>query len=373
MRKLLVLLLLVPGFCFAQSAVIPYNPDANSDGWISVNDLLALLSLFETEFSPDQWQTDSLSAAIVVEGDFEYFQCQNACSQIEGGWRMADLDAWGKHFSLSQNASSTSWFWINSNEQIANGAEEILRARNSGELTSSSINYSTSELSAKCLCHLRSSPFVPDVLTSETTGIQEQIDSLETHYNQLLATVQALDSAQTSFVTDSVICPSVSQYSLECVEMGWSPLCPVGVGIEDYVTLGPSESGDWGSGLQYNFRGDGYLSDDNLRMNPKWRKFKVNGPIPEGTPHAIIRRTDNSLSGATYAIDLFNEDGEWFFYAFDYGTNCSNCCAYGPPIDLPDGEHLSMGAGNWEYSIQIFIPADGFYIDTGIGAVFKRY
>ena len=74
----------------------PWNPDADLDGWVSTEDLLLLLTVFGTQFEPDTWETDSISAAVVLDGNHNYFQCQSYCNDIEGNWRMADLDAFGR-------------------------------------------------------------------------------------------------------------------------------------------------------------------------------------------------------------------------------------------------------------------------------------
>ena len=53
MKRLLALLLFAPSLCLAQSVTIPYNPDANDDGFIGSPDLLSLLPLFGTQFGID--------------------------------------------------------------------------------------------------------------------------------------------------------------------------------------------------------------------------------------------------------------------------------------------------------------------------------
>ena len=42
-----------------------WNPDADSDGFITVEDLMALLVLFGTEFKAGILESDSLSATLV--------------------------------------------------------------------------------------------------------------------------------------------------------------------------------------------------------------------------------------------------------------------------------------------------------------------
>ena len=66
MRHLLTSLALLATFAAAGQTTnpFPYNPDADADGWISVNDLLSLLAIFTSEFTPEAWETDSLSAGV---------------------------------------------------------------------------------------------------------------------------------------------------------------------------------------------------------------------------------------------------------------------------------------------------------------------
>ena len=86
MRHLLTSLALLATFTAAGQTAnpFPYNPDADADGWISVNDLLSLLSIFTMEFTPESWETDSLSAAVVLNGNINYFASSDV---LDAGFR----------------------------------------------------------------------------------------------------------------------------------------------------------------------------------------------------------------------------------------------------------------------------------------------
>jgi len=159
----------------------PYNPDADSDGWISVNDLLSLLSVFSSEFSPTAWETDSINAAVILDGNPSYFECQNQCHQIEGHWRMTDMDALGRHWELASMESAN--FWVNTNSKL--GETSNFYALYSANGSMYTVALDELDDGKRCMCYLQSSPFVPDVLTSETAGLQEQIDSLQSQLDTL--------------------------------------------------------------------------------------------------------------------------------------------------------------------------------------------
>ena len=185
MRHLLTSLALLATFAAAGQTAnpFPYNPDADTDGWISVNDLLSLLAIFTSEFTPESWETDSLSAAVVLNGNISYFECQRACNELEGHWRMADIDAFGKHWNLvaGENANH----WVNSNSSLGSHEGSSFYEIN-GNGAVYPVNTYDLSFGKRCMCHLLASPFVPDVLTSETAGLQDQIDALGTNYDYLL-------------------------------------------------------------------------------------------------------------------------------------------------------------------------------------------
>ena len=75
---------------FAQFEVpVPYNPDGNADGFITLPDLLDFLALYGGEYSPEALATDS-SSAIIHMGQGDYFDCASWCAGLEGNWKVMD-------------------------------------------------------------------------------------------------------------------------------------------------------------------------------------------------------------------------------------------------------------------------------------------
>ena len=68
---------------------IPYNPDGNADGLISLNDLLDILAIYGNEFSPDELAYDDHSAILHL-GSMDYFDCASSCEGLQGNWKLLD-------------------------------------------------------------------------------------------------------------------------------------------------------------------------------------------------------------------------------------------------------------------------------------------
>ena len=94
MKRLTTLLaLLLSCSMLAQGPVeFPWNPDADGDDFIGVNDLMALLGEFDSVFSEEglYLSADSLSA-MYDAGSMKYVQCQVACKNLPGNWKMPRL------------------------------------------------------------------------------------------------------------------------------------------------------------------------------------------------------------------------------------------------------------------------------------------
>ena len=57
-----------------------WNPDADFDNIIGVNDLMALLSVFGTEWTAEYPQDPEFELAAYYEGQVNYFECVRACT-----------------------------------------------------------------------------------------------------------------------------------------------------------------------------------------------------------------------------------------------------------------------------------------------------
>ena len=104
-----LLALLLSCSMLAQGPVeFPYNPDSDGDDFIGVNDLMALLGEFDSVFSEEglYLSEDSLSA-FYDSGSMNYIECQLACSNLPGRWKMPKLSE-----ALIPNQS----MWLNTSE-----------------------------------------------------------------------------------------------------------------------------------------------------------------------------------------------------------------------------------------------------------------
>ena len=94
MKHLTTLLaLLLSCSMLAQGPVeFPWNPDSDGDDFIGVNDLMALLGEFDSVFSEEglYLSEDGLSA-MYDAGSMKYVQCQIACKNLPGNWKMPRL------------------------------------------------------------------------------------------------------------------------------------------------------------------------------------------------------------------------------------------------------------------------------------------
>jgi len=126
----------------------PYNPDGNSDGYIGLNDLLDLLAIYGQEFGPDQLfytETD----AILDLGPMYYGECVFQCSQLQGDWKVADIEGIGKFRDDLTNGT----YW---NDLTPNGGElPVINANtlHTSFTWSDSQNYS-------CACLTRAQPAI---------------------------------------------------------------------------------------------------------------------------------------------------------------------------------------------------------------------
>ena len=118
MKNLTTLLaLLLSCSMLAQGPVeFPWNPDADGDDFIGVNDLMALLGEFDSAFSEEALylSEDSLSA-MYDAGDMKFVQCQVACHNLPGTWKMPRLReviVAGQEMWLETPESA--YYWTNS-------------------------------------------------------------------------------------------------------------------------------------------------------------------------------------------------------------------------------------------------------------------
>jgi hypothetical protein len=123
---------------------LPYNPDENGDGLISVPDLQALLSQYGLEFNSAVLSEDAQSA-IVYMGEMAHPVCTQACENLPGFWNMATMGDLG--LVWDEVVLSPESVWLNS---PLNGNE--LRYLSNTEVIYST-NYPSNFKTCYCAAH----------------------------------------------------------------------------------------------------------------------------------------------------------------------------------------------------------------------------
>ena len=255
MNKLFTLLLAAA--CFTASAQVeypyPWNPDADLDGWVSTGDLLELLAVFGGEFAPDSWETDSLSAAVVLDGNHSYFKCQSLCNSIEGRWRMADLDAFGRHFSLVEDVDAN--FWVESNDKLNPSDQESNVLSLYGPTGNLSVTGSYELSQAKrCLCFINSSPFVPSELSTElASDLGQEIVVLQESLDSLASELSSVSQSAELGALSALPVGTVLSYSSDSIPESWMLCDGSEIGIAEFqglynligTTFGAGDSAYW--------------------------------------------------------------------------------------------------------------------------------
>ena len=94
----------------------PWNPDADGDDFIGVNDLMALLGEFDSVFSEEAlYLSEDELSAMYDAGEMNFVQCQVACHNLPGTWKMPRLKeviVAGQEMWLETPESA--YYWTNS-------------------------------------------------------------------------------------------------------------------------------------------------------------------------------------------------------------------------------------------------------------------
>ena len=103
----------------------PWNPDSDGDDFIGVNDLMALLGEYGSEFSEEGLYLveDSASAAYYV-GKMPYILCAQSCSNLPGSWKVpSSKEIFSVYDGLADTrtgSQTTSWHWIETDFELGN-------------------------------------------------------------------------------------------------------------------------------------------------------------------------------------------------------------------------------------------------------------
>lgn len=137
---------------------------------------------------------------------------------------------------------------------------------------------------------------------------------------------------QLAHLEEIVLDESAHEFAIECVNMGYSPLCGA-LGFSQWATLEPNYLGHryimGSSGPDAN-----YLIDE-----PHWRKFQIRG-LPAGIGEIVVEYTDSN--GALNFIDValdFDGEGDAFIYlyaaCFSGNSECSGLAIQQGVYDFP--------------------------------------
>lgn len=167
----------------AQTGLVefPYNPDADNDDLIGVNDLMALLAVFGNEFSEEglYLSNDSL-AALYHTGQMHFQQCFQSCVELPGNWHLPSAEEMWGHDLANLQSGNTAWismkldgFYphndIGEFRYIYVGFEE-------GSSQNGRISYQSYSLNAQCYCATHERPKV-EYSYCEGTEIQSCADA----------------------------------------------------------------------------------------------------------------------------------------------------------------------------------------------------
>ena len=133
--------------------------------------------------------------------------------------------------------------------------------------------------------------------------------------------------------------------TIECVDMGISPLCG-GVGLTENATLDPSDGA-----FTYSLNGSLNPNAEFLFYSPHWRKFQIFG-LPEGYSGNVYVRLqtkctsdDDIYAHSVQTIEPeVDEDGNTFIY-FYYRSNSQDCLYDGIEISIPVENGLNLYGG----------------------------
>ena len=139
---------------------------------------------------------------------------------------------------------------------------------------------------------------------------------------------------QLANLEEIVLDESAHEFALECVDMGYSPLCGA-LGFSQWATLEPNYLGHrYNMGWSGPDANDGYLIHD-----PHWRKFQIRG-LPAGIGEIVVEYTNiNGAQNFTgVALDFDGEGNAYIYlYAVCYSGNseCSGLAIEQGVYDFP--------------------------------------
>jgi hypothetical protein len=121
MRHLLTSLALLATFAAAGQVdgfQLPYNPDVEPDGFIGINDVLAILPLYGQEYSSSDLAVNADSSSMLIYvGEMNYATCAHHCKHLlANNWRLAELEDLGVDYYWAQSYEP----WVSRTDPMIN-------------------------------------------------------------------------------------------------------------------------------------------------------------------------------------------------------------------------------------------------------------
>jgi len=114
MKNLLACLVMLATFC-ANAQVndfqLPYNPDAQPDGYIGAADVVELLTYYGQEWNSNQLSVTANDDHVLMQvaEAVSYDHCLGLCANLSGSWRLATWTDRGRHLDT---LSLTGAMWV---------------------------------------------------------------------------------------------------------------------------------------------------------------------------------------------------------------------------------------------------------------------
>jgi hypothetical protein len=165
---------------------LPYNPDSNEDGYVYLIDLLDLLSVFGSEYSPQDFSSDSTSAILNL-GPLQYAYCLAAIHQLESNWTLMPIKAVGLYpdeLTSISNESSQTFAWCDPKVDVfqVGYASSIsvpaisLISYSAGyqDFSSGQLSLQSSSAQYLCIAYIEASRSIIDYIWCSTTSCVNQ-------------------------------------------------------------------------------------------------------------------------------------------------------------------------------------------------------
>ncbi len=347
MNRFFTLLLAATCLTAVGQVTYPYNPDGNADGDIAVGDLQDFLVTYGNPFSPSEIMVGDSSLTYWVEQLSQTIQEQQM--QIDSMQLVSSFAGFGPRETVDAVKDISNWSF----QPSFNYGLIELQFEEDGLLTLSDFAINVHVLPANASVTFFSDSFEEyfvDIHFFDSSGplrtifvksnevvwlklplsswVWDAFDNIDVSFVPVLSSTSLADG-DSDFETTQI-----PNYSIECIDMGYSPLCGA-LGFSQWATLEPN------SGYRYNMGWSGpNVNDAYLIDDPHWRKFQIIG-LPDGIDEVTIEYTEN---GNLYFTDVdldFDAEGNAFIYLYASCNTANSECS---------GLAISLGAYDFPLS-----------------------